>query len=377
VNRLDRYIARLYLINVLALVLILSSFVVTIDVSVNFNRMVGRADQLLREQAGNLDPSLIRRGITTVLLIADLWWPRILQLFNYTIGLVMVGAMGFTFSQLVRGRELVAMLASGISLSRAARPVLLCAMLLSGVQLLNQETVIPRIAGLLTRDHGDAGKKELGLSDLPLMSDSAGRLFYARIFDADRAVIEDLLVIERENGGLATRRITARQAVWRDAGWDLSDGVELTTGAGTATTSTQRPVDRLESDLDPTTIKMRRFAGYSQSLSFRQLSRLIEQLPEDDSGSRDRLERFRWGRFAVIAGNILALAMTIPFFLRREPTNMLIQSLKCAPVAVIALMGGVLGATADVPGIPPQLGVLLPVLILTPLAIAAWAMVRT
>lgn len=366
---LDRYIARLYLLNVVILLAILSSFVVTIDMSVNFNRLVGRADELLREN-GAADPSLVRRGVTTILLVADLWWPRLLQLFNFTLGLVLVGAMGFTFSQLVRGREFVAMLASGISLHRAGRPVLYCALVLTAVQAFNQEKLVPQVASLLTRDHGDAGKRDLGTSDLPLMSDSQGRLFYAKVFDADRGMITDLLVIERDAGGLATRRITARSALWSDGGWNLIGGSDVTAGSNAQ-------IDRIVTDLDPLTIKMRRFSGFSQSLSFAQITQLLEQTSPADISGRDRLERFRWGRFAIMIANFMALIVSMQFFLRREPSNMLLQALKCAPVAVVTLMGGVLGATAEIPGIPPQLGVLLPVLILTPVAIASASMIKT
>ncbi len=366
---LDRYIARLYLVNVVVLLAILCSFVVTIDMSVNFNRLVGRADELLREHGAD-DPSMIRRGATTVLLVADLWWPRLLQLFNFTLGLVLVGAMGFTFSQLVRGREFVAMLASGISLHRAGRPVFVCALLLTGVQAFNQEKVIPQVAELLTRDHGDALKHDLGTSDLPLMADSQGRLFYAKVFDADRGSISDLLVIERDNTGRATRRITAKTAQWRGGGWDLTEGADVTAG-------TTAKVDRITTDLDPLTIKMRRYAGFSQSLSFSQITQLLDQTSPTDTAGRDRLERFRWGRFAIMIANLMALVVSMHFFLRREPTNMLLQALKCAPLAIVTLMGGVLGATAEIPGIPPQLGVLLPVLILTPVAIAFASTIRT
>ncbi|HRJ50548.1 MAG: LptF/LptG family permease [Phycisphaeraceae bacterium] len=367
----DRHIARQYLINVVVLLAILCSFVVTIDMSVNFNRMVGRADQLLREH-GASDPSLLRRGAATFLLVADLWWPRLLQLFNFTLGLVMVGAMGFTFSQMVRGRELVAMLAGGVSLHRAAVPVVACSLGLTLVQAVNQEMIVPRVAGLLTRDHGDAGKRDLGTTDLALMADGAGRLFHARVFNADDGTIHDLLVIERDREGKAIRRISAVFARWRDGGWDLdiSPGSEGVVGTGGV-------VDRIVTDLDPVTITMRRFAGFSQSLSFTQITGLLRQMPESDTSGRDRLERFRWGRFAVMAANIMALVACMHFFLRREPTNMLMQAVKGAPVAVVTLMGGVLGATAEIPGIPPQLGVMIPVLIITPFAIASASMIKT
>lgn len=371
-NLLDRYIARQYMVNALALLVILSSFVVTIDVSLNFNRFVGVADKLLK--ATDPDPTLVRRGVTTLLLVADLWWPRLLQLFNYMLGLVLVGAMGFTFSQLVRGRELVAVLASGQSLYRVARPVLVVAAILTGVQGMNQELVVPRIAGLLTRDHGDAGKRDLGSARLSLTSDSQGRLFYARAFNADSEIIEDITVVERDAQRLGVRRITAKSAHWRDGGWDLEGGMAENREGRLGPPS---PVTRIVTDLDPTVLKMRRYAGYSQSLGFAQVGQLITDAPALDAAARDRLERIRWGRFSIMLSNFLALVVSMPFFLRREPANMVLQSLKCAPVAVIALMGGVLGAAASIPGIPPQLGVFVPVLVLMPMAIAATASVRT
>jgi hypothetical protein len=85
----------------------------------------------------------------------------------------------------------------------------------------------------------------------------------------------------------------------------------------------------------------------------------------------------QFGRISVMLSNFLALVVTLPFFLRREPVNMLAQSLKCAPLSVIALVGGVLGATAALPGVPAAIGVFVPVMVLVPLAIASVSSVRT
>ena len=122
---------------------------------------------------------------------------------------------------------------------------------------------------------------------------------------------------------------------------------------------------------------MKRFENYSQNLSFAQLGKMLdskEQLPEM---RRDQLERLRWGRISIMLSNMLSLVVAVPFFLRREPANMVVQSLKCAPLAIIALMGGVLGASASIPGMPAALGVFVPVLVLAPLAVAAATGVRT
>jgi hypothetical protein len=91
----------------------------------------------------------------------------------------------------------------------------------------------------------------------------------------------------------------------------------------------------------------------------------------------DELERIRWGRIAAMTSNMLALAVCMPFFLRREPTNMLTQSIKGAPVAITAILGGVLGSTVAIPGVPPQISVFVACLILLPIVIMYATSVRT
>lgn len=371
---LDRYIARQYLINVAALLVILFSFVVTIDVSLNFNRFMDIADRWLREGDPEGAPGGLRRALTVVFLIVDLWWPRLLQLFNYLLGVVMLGAMGFTCSQLVRHRELVAVLASGQSLYRVARPIMLTALLLCGVQMLNQELVIPRIAPLLTRDHGDAGKRGLGLNSIKLIKDSQDRILAARVFDADKGTLGDLFIIERDAQGLATDMITAKAARWRDGGWDLEEGKrEVRQGAFHPPT----PVARVETNLDPEALRMQRYTGYSQSLSWSQIVHMLGREGALDPRTSELLVRVGFGRASIMLANLLSLVIALPFFLRREPANMMLQSMKAAPWAVASLVGGVVGASVAIPGVPAALGAFIPVMILLPVAIASVTAVKT
>jgi len=379
-NLLDRYIARQYLVNVIALIVILFSFVVTIDAALQFDRLMRVADAFLRASSSDPEPSGVRRFLVTVFLIADLWWPRLLQLFNYTLGLVMVGGMGFTFSQLVRGRELVAVLASGQPLRRVARPVLMVSLGLTGLQILNQELVIPRIAPLLTRDHGEAGKRALTAARVNLSPDSQNRLWCAASFDPEARTLRDVTIWERDRSGLAERVITAPAAAWRAGGWDLTGGLAEGRRAPEQMEAGKlpppEPVLRVETDLDPAALTMRRYESFRQSLSWTQLAHLLSR---DDLSPqrREPLQRIAWGRVSIMASNLLGLAIAMPFFLRREPCSMVLQSLKAAPVAITALMGGVLGASAMIPGVPVPLGVFLPVLVLAPIAVASATSIKT
>ena len=343
-NLLDRYIARQYLINVVALIVILFSFVVTIDAALQFDRLMRVADAFLKASSSDPEPSAVRRFLVTVFLVADLWWPRLLQLFNYTLGLVMVGGMGFTFSQLVRGRELVAVLASGLPLRRVARPVLMVSLGLTALQVLNQELVIPRIAPLLTRDHGEAGKRSLTATRINLSTDSSNRLWYAASFDPPTATLRDLTIWERDGAGLATRVINAQSAAWNAGGWDLTGGRAEVRRTPEQIEGGKLPapeaVARVETDLDPTSLTMKRYESFRQSLSWGQISRLLDRgdlKPE----RREPLERIAWGRVSIMVSNLLGLIIAMPFFLRREPCNMVVQSLKGSPVAILALMIGV------------------------------------
>jgi len=372
---LDRYIARQFLKNLVLLHVVLFSFVLVIDFSLNFDEYVSIARDM--KGPGGEEPSGVRVALVSALLVVDLWWPRLFQLFNYLLGIMLVGAMAFTCSQMVRNREFVAMLASGQSLLRVARPMLLCALLMVGIQTVNREFVVPHLAELLTRSKDDAGKRGLATGARMLTADAQGRLFYARSFDLKNGVIDGLWVWERDSEGLMARRITADSARWNGAAWKLINGMARTRSAAVGEGS---PINEIVTDLSPTVLKLRRYEGYSDNLSTRQISELIARYrseAEPPINRIDSLERIRFGRIATMIGSLLSLLMCLPFFLRREPTNMVLQSLICSPLALAAQMAGVLGAAAAIPGLPPQFSVFVPVLVLLPLAIASLSNVKT
>jgi len=371
---LDRYIARQYLFNVFALLLILFSFVLVIDVSLNMDRFLRLADNLGVQDSGEA-PSFIRRWIVTILLIFDLWWPKLLQLYNFLIGMVLVGAMGFTFAQMTKHREFVAMMAAGVGLHRVVRPVLIIALFFTALQLVNMELVIPKIAPLLVRDHGDAGTRHLGAAAVPLTLDGSGKLFRAASFDADTDTLTGVYILERDDTGKAKRAITAQSATYRDGGWDLTQGQEQIRGDNIIEPPT--PLARIESSLDPNELRMNRYESYSQALSFRQVSQMLNRKTLTDPAKRARYTRIKWGRFAVMISSLLALVIAMPFYITREPKNMVIQSLKCAPVAIISIIGGILGASASIPGLPPALAVFIPVMLLSVIALAQVSSMKT
>jgi lipopolysaccharide export system permease protein len=389
---LDRSIARQFLTNAVLLMAFLMAMIVAVDFSLNFDEFVkqarlwiasgGAGEQALRDASG------LRIGALAIWAVIDLWWPRLFLLFGYLLGPVLVGAMGFTCAYLVKQRELVAILASGQSLWRVARPMLLCTLALMALHAFNREFIIPDLAPRLTRDVKQ--RDAAALRDFT--TDAQGRLLYLReirvdpVKSSDAGEVRGFYAWDRDQAGLITSRVWADAARWTDGAWELTNGLRAPRGvledAGPGTRIAPRPLASLATDIDPTALKLRRFEGLATNLSTRQLTQLIsryEQMEPTPAIQRriNAYDRIRWGRVATLCATFLAVVVCLPFFLRKEPANMLTQSLYAAPVALGAFAATLVGTTATLPGLPPALGVFVPVLLLVPLAIASITSVRS
>ncbi|MBL4808608.1 MAG: LptF/LptG family permease [Phycisphaerales bacterium] len=371
---IDRYIARQFLTNVVLLFVILFSFIVVIDVSLNIDQFLEMAKRL-GAQAGEQDPGTIRKSVLSILLIADLWWPKLLQLYNFLLGMIMVGAMGFTFSQMSKNREFIALMAAGIGLHRIIKPIIIVALGLTALQAINQEFIIPKIAPLLVRGHEDAGDHRLSVDSVPLTLDGQGRIFRAAAFDANTNTLEGLYILERDENGHTSRSITAESATYHDGGWNLVNGIAQLRSQSSI--SQELPIDRIESSLDPNELRINRYESYSQALSFAQAREMLNRETLKDPDKRARYERIALGRFSMMISGILTLIIAAPFYATREPKNMVIQSIRCAPIAIITLIAGVIGATAAIPGLPATVGVFIPVMILSVVAVAQFSALKT
>jgi lipopolysaccharide export LptBFGC system permease protein LptF len=366
---LTRHLAWLYALNVAALTFILMSFVVTIDVFMNLRRFTSVAGEVAEAANPGVDVGGFERAVYTVLVVADLWGPRLLQLFNYMAGLILVGAMGFTCAQLVRHREFVAMLASGLSLRKLAWPFLAVGLVVTMVQALNQELWIPSVAHLLVRDTGDAAEVRTPTFPIVLTPDGEGRFFQGEGFDAELGMIEGLSVWVRDESGAVTQRIVAPRAQWAGDHWALQRGVSIDPGA---TPPVATPIERIDSPLGPERLKIRHLEGFSGYLSWGQVSRVLGSGGVDNE-QRAFLNRARWGRIAMLASNMLTLLAAMPFFLVRMPQPMLGPAMRALPIAGAGLAAAALAPVVALPGVPAPIAAFVPAAVLAPLAIGLFA----
>ncbi|TDJ38505.1 MAG: LptF/LptG family permease [Gammaproteobacteria bacterium] len=355
--------------------MLLFFFAVSIDILLELDEYVDAARLQVGEQAGSV--SMV---IAFIEVVVNFHGPRIFQFYAYMVGLLSVGAMGFTLAEMYRNRETVAMLAAGVPLQRIALPIIVAALGLNCLQLLNQEFMLPRLAPMLIRKHGDIGQQGVQAFIVRFTADGNGNLLQAPKFDPQTNTLKLPTFLDRDEEGRTVRRVTADEAVWSDEAdaWLLVNGRAITPRTGTSSDTTAmllgQPIDRYDTDLTPDVLTMRRFGQFATMLS---LSQIREMLRSPGVVDADALVRFAYARFTTVFINMIVLIMVLPYFLLREPANLLRNSVLCAGAAIPATMGALLALAMPVPGIPPAIGVFLPVLVLIPVAIFMASTVRT
>ncbi|MDG2291930.1 MAG: LptF/LptG family permease [Phycisphaerales bacterium] len=371
---IDRYIMKRMVVNFILLFLLLYLFATTIDIILNLEQF----DDVARSRLGD-DAGFLKRMFVSLGLALNFHGPQFFQFYAYLHGLVAIGALGFTLSQMSRHRELVAMIASGVSLHRASFPVLWVVAGLGVLQLVNQEFIMPRMAPLLLRTHEQIGMASTSSFPIAFTLDSSGALLQSPGFDPVTGVLEAPSIIVRDDRGRTVQRLRASEGVWdQDQGcWLLADGVRVdVVHSGEQGTAAMRPqpVDRFTTDLSPNLLTIRRFGQFTGMLSSSQIGDMLES---PDVREADTLLRSRYSRWATVLVNVLIVMIALPFFMHREPVKLIMRTFACILLVVpLYLIVGTF-MLIPLPGISPALGAFLPVIVLLPIAMARFGWIRT
>jgi lipopolysaccharide export LptBFGC system permease protein LptF len=371
---IDRYMFGRFIVNFVILFALLFLFAVAVDIILNLDAFVEAARKISGAQASTLN--VVTTLISTTI---NFQAPRLFQFYAYLHGLVAIGAMGFTLAQMYRNKELVALLATGTSMHRIAMPFIIGMFCLSLIQLINQETMLPKVAPLLLRGHGEIGWEGARDFEVLLMPDGKDSLWHAAKFIPIDGTLIRPTVIERDARGRTQRRITADLATWDDerSAWRLVNGAVIVMPdpdtAGAQRSLSSEPIEFYETDLTPYVLTIRRYNQFAALLSIAQIERLLE-LNVSDSRS---LRRFQYSRFASVLVNVLVMVITLPSFLLREPTSLMNRSMTCAALAIGCMMGAAVFMMADIEAIRPAVSVFLPVIVLFPVALARVTTIHT
>jgi len=307
--------------------------------------------------------------------------PRLFQVYAYLHGVIAVGAMAFTAANMLRSREFVALMAAGISLRRIALPFLLVMGGISLVALLNQEYMLPKVAPLLLRDHGELGEKNVGSFSVPFTPDQNGVLLLAPSLNPSTGVLTEPTFIVRDEKGRMIRQIRATSATWDGEAtgkWILQNGrsVDVVFDEETAQAEILPPVvvEQYETELSPYILTLHRYGQFIGMLGMTQLNSMLEVAGTFDA---PMLRRHWYSRFASIAINMLAMVIVIPFFITRDPVVLSRQAIKCGGIGITILFGGTIVMLMPIQGFPAVVSVFLPALVLLPVGLLQLVNIRT
>lgn len=371
---IDRYIVKRMVVNFILLFFLLYLFAATIDIILNLEQF----DDVARERLGD-ESGFLQRMFVSLGLAFNFHGPQFFQFYAYLHGLVAIGALGFTLSQMSRHRELVAMIASGVSLHRASAPILWVVVGLGVLQLVNQEFILPRMAPMLLRSHDQIGMPSTASFPIAFTLDSSGALLQSPGFNPVTGVLDAPSIIIRDDRGRTVQRLRASEGIWNQSEgcWLLTDGVQVEvihSGEQGTTAMRPQPVDRFATDLSPNLLTIRRFGQFTSMLSSSQIGDMLES---PDVREADTLLRSRYARWATALVNVLIIMIALPFFMHREPVKLLSRTFVCILLVVpLYLVVGTF-MLIPLPGISPALGAFLPVIVLLPVAMARFGWIRT
>jgi len=315
-KKLDRYIAKNFLIGYVIAFCVLMGLRIITDLFVNLDEFT--EDQTLT----TLD---VMKNIFTYYCLNSLLY------FRDFSGMITVVAAAFSFGKMVRSNELVAVMASGVSLKRIIGPIIFLALLLTGILVVDQEFVIPPLADKLVRSHDDIPGQES--YDVRFISDENGSLIFSQRFEVETSTLYNPTILLRStiSPGIweVTGRIDAGKAVYnrRTGRWDLysrDPNTSQWTLSGLLKYKDPKKMPQqipsYESDLTAKEIPIRCESEHKALLSLRQLIALAAQR----SKVRDVAQLYSQKHFRITDPiiNLVMLMISLPILVCRDPKSM-------------------------------------------------------
>lgn len=319
---IDRYVARSFL----------SAYVILTLVGVGMYTLIA---MLLTLDEFTEDRSMTIEQILG--LIVDFYGHNLPLYYSQLGGPMMAVAAAFCVGRLLKNNELTALIAAGMPLRRLLAPLAICGIGLAGLWVANRELVIPYFAAEIARTPDDLmGAKARGVYAI---RDSRNAILTALEFDAQRGWLGKVFIVEPDDARAPRNLIVADEAHYDDARkvWRLTRGVrhrlDATPRAEGARAAPEEAVLDVSINLTPSELVLRRRSQWSELLSLNELNALVRS---QNLANRPTLDMFRHTRLTQPLLQLLVLFLALPWFLTREPENVLSAGLR-ALLATAAL----------------------------------------
>ncbi len=365
IKTLDRYLLRGFTYSYVVSVVIMISLYIVLDLFANIDEFT--------ESGGST--------AQITLDILRFYFYHSFLYFAQVAGMITIVAGAFTLARLQKSNELTAMLAGGVSLYRVALPLIIAGLAFNMLWVVDQEFIIPSVADKLVLGHDEAsGKRAFSLW---FLKDRNNTLLSAMMYHPKTKTMDQMIAMERDKHGQITSKISADEAKWnaKKQCWDLvTRGTRYSRSIGKAdfvisAKMGRTPVKEYYSDWKPEDLLLRQSTNWTWFLSIRQLNALLKKpylvpnITEIISARHVRLTQ------PIV--NILLLFLGLPFFLNREPHNVLVSVGWCLLVTISCFMMAFVSQNIAGTSAHPALAAWMPILIFGPLAALLMDNVKT
>lgn len=194
---IDRYVLRLFFKSLIVCFLSIGGLFIVVDAFSNVDRFVSYAQE---------------KG-SVVGVLWNFYGARMLSLFDFSSGLLVLIAAMFTVTWLHRTNEFTALLAAGLPKARIVLPLLAASVIISLLGAVNRELLIPRF-----REHLSHGWKDLVGSGLhpmePTYDNETNVLFDGKhIIERERKIEEAVIRLPVGVPGIG-RQLSAAEAIY-------------------------------------------------------------------------------------------------------------------------------------------------------------------
>jgi lipopolysaccharide export system permease protein len=355
-KRLDKYIAKNFLIGYAISFFVLIGLRIIVDLFVNIDEFTEHSGLGTVDIIKNI---FIYYGLNSTLYFRDF------------AGFITVIAAVFSLGKMVRNNEFVAMMASGVSLKRVITPIIILALLLTVLLVMDQELIIPSQADKLVRSEDDLPGQES--YDVWFIADSNGSLICSRRFDVATSTLQSPTILIRKrsenlNIWQLDGKISADKAVYnpQTKKWDLVNGLFTRKEAA----SQARKIESFSTDITPKDIPVRRKSEYKTLLSSSQLAQLAAQKTK----IRDLAQLYSQRHFRITEPviNLLMLMVCLPILICRDPKQMksavMISFIMAGACSMITFACKMLATEMVFDRVMPELWPWVPVFIFLPIA---------
>ncbi len=359
---IDRYVSGAFLRTYIVLLVVLAGIYVFADIIANL-------DDFTRDKV--LGPREVLRNML------DYYGSNVPLYYQQLGGITLALAAAFTFAMLLRNNELTPLIAAGMPLQRLALPVLLWSVPLTAAWMANSELVVPRYATLIVRQRNDLSDSRT--TPVKCVRDDRNTILTADELHLQDGWMKGVFLIEPPDAKGARTLVRADIARWdpERRTWLLERGARQEFVGGTDTSDLGEsvrwaPLDEYPYTLTPGEILLRQSSQWTDLMSMAQMGALMRSHNLPNLGA---VVRARDVRFAQPLLAWIMLLLAVPFFLTREPGNVLVAGGKA--LLLCGTCFGFIFLCHDATDAAPLLAAAMPVLVFAPIAVVHFADIKT